>query len=60
MADVLLGYFDPGSGSILLQLLVGGSASILVFGRYLWQRVFSRYTPQPAPESSAEIPVFHP
>ncbi|MFO1022150.1 MAG: hypothetical protein U0903_15875 [Planctomycetales bacterium] len=58
MADVMLGYFDPGSGSILLQLLVGGSASILVFGRYLWQRLFSRYSPQAAPESSAEFPAF--
>jgi len=33
----MLAYFDPGSGSMLLQLLVGGTAGIFVFGRFLWQ-----------------------
>ena len=31
----LLAYFDPGSGSLVLQALVGGSAGMLVFCRYL-------------------------
>ncbi len=31
----LLAYFDPGSGSLVLQALVGGSAGVLVFCRYL-------------------------
>ena len=35
--SALLAYFDPGSGSLLLQLLVGGSAGLLVFVRYLWE-----------------------
>ena len=35
----VLGYFDPGSGSLLLQALVGGTAGLLVFGQYLWMRV---------------------
>lgn len=33
----LLAYFDPGSGSLLLQMLVGGSAGLFVFARYLWE-----------------------
>jgi hypothetical protein len=33
----LLAYVDPGVGSLLLQALVGGSAGMVVFGRYLWQ-----------------------
>jgi len=33
----LLAYFDPGSGSLLVQLLVGGSAGLIVFARYLWE-----------------------
>jgi hypothetical protein len=33
----LLAYFDPGSGSLLLQVLVGGSAGLVVFARYLWE-----------------------
>ncbi|MCY2962606.1 MAG: hypothetical protein NT069_02965 [Planctomycetota bacterium] len=32
-----LGYFDPGSGSMLVQVLVGGVAGALVFARYLWE-----------------------
>jgi hypothetical protein len=34
--SVILGYFDPGSGSLLLQAIVGGTAGLLVFARYLW------------------------
>jgi hypothetical protein len=34
--SVLLGYFDPGTGSLLLQMIVGGSAGLFVFARYLW------------------------
>jgi hypothetical protein len=33
----LLAYFDPGSGSLLVQLLVGGSAGLIVFAKYLWE-----------------------
>ena len=32
----MLAYFDPGSGSMLVQLLVGGVAGLAVFARYLW------------------------
>jgi hypothetical protein len=34
--DVVLAYFDPGSGSLLVQTLVGGAAGLLVFVKYLW------------------------
>lgn len=32
----MLAYFDPGSGSMLVQVLVGGAAGLAVFARYLW------------------------
>ncbi|MFN8858378.1 MAG: hypothetical protein ACK50P_22600 [Planctomycetaceae bacterium] len=32
----MLAYFDPSSGSMLVQVLVGGVAGLAVFGRYLW------------------------
>lgn len=35
-------YLDPGSGSLVLQALVGGSAGAVVFARYLWQTYFLR------------------
>jgi hypothetical protein len=34
--DPLVAYFDPGSGSLLMQTLVGGTAGLLVFAKYLW------------------------
>lgn len=32
------GYFDAGSGSLLLQLILGGSAGLFVFAKYLWEQ----------------------
>lgn len=32
-------YLDPGTGSIILQVLLGGIAGVLVVGRLYWQRV---------------------
>lgn len=35
--SIVIAYFDPGAGSLLMQALVGGTAGLLVFGRYLWE-----------------------
>jgi len=32
-----LAYLDPGTGSMLLQAIVGGSAGLYVFVRHLWR-----------------------
>ena len=32
-------YLDPGTGSMLLQLLLGGVAGVLVVGKLYWHRV---------------------
>jgi hypothetical protein len=32
----LWAYFDPGSGSLVLQAVVGGAAGLFVFAKYLW------------------------
>jgi hypothetical protein len=32
-----LAYLDPGTGSMLLQAIVGGSAGMIVFFRHLWR-----------------------
>jgi hypothetical protein len=37
--EPLFAYFDPGSGSLLLQAIVGGAAGLAVFGKYLWDRI---------------------
>jgi hypothetical protein len=37
----LLAYFDPGAGSLLIQALLGGTAGLIVFGKYLWDSASS-------------------
>lgn len=37
-----LAYFDPGPGSLVMQVLVGGTAGLIVFGKYLWNSAFSK------------------
>jgi hypothetical protein len=60
MALTIFGYLDAGSGSLLLQLLLGGFAAIGVAAKLYWRRflIFLRirseedYAPQPQSESS--------
>jgi hypothetical protein len=44
-------YLDPGTGSMMLQLLLGGVAGVMVVGRLYWQRfrefVTSRFSGKP-------------
>ena len=34
--NLILAYFDPSAGSLLLQAVVGGFGGFVVVGRYLW------------------------
>ena len=36
-------YLDPGSGSILLQILLGGFAGIVILLKLFWQRFLSLF-----------------
>ena len=36
-----LAYLDPGSGSIILQALLGGIAAIAITGKLWWNRVLT-------------------
>jgi len=38
----MFAYLDPGSGSLLAQLLVAGFAGLAVLARYIWQSFCSR------------------
>ena len=42
--SLLLAYFDPTAGSLLLQALLGGFGGFVVFGRYLWIQLFGNRT----------------
>jgi hypothetical protein len=39
LAQDALAYIDPGSGSILLQLILGGVAGALVVVKMYWQKL---------------------
>ena len=45
MAQQVLAYLDPGSGSMIIQILVGGLAAVGVTMKLYWRRltgIFSR------------------
>lgn len=41
-------YLDPGTGSMLLQLILGGVAGALVVGKLYWQRLKDFVVRRPA------------
>jgi hypothetical protein len=46
----VLAYLDPGTGSMLVQLVVGGAAAVAVAAKLYWRRLMSllRIRKQPA------------
>ena len=49
----MLAYLDPGTGSMLVQLLVGGMAAVAVTAKFYWRRVLTILRirkPEPEPE----------
>jgi hypothetical protein len=39
MLGYLLNYLDPGSGSMILQMIAGGTAAIAVSAKLYWRSV---------------------
>jgi hypothetical protein len=37
-------YLDPGSGSMLLQILLGGLAGVAVAGKMYWHRIKAKFS----------------
>lgn len=57
----IFAYLDPGSGSMLLQLLIGGVAAIGVTAKFYWRRVLRflhirKDDPQPVPVEADREP----
>ena len=40
-AAALVAYLDPGSGSVLLQALLGGVAAVAITGKLWWHRLLT-------------------
>lgn len=57
-ATPALAYLDPGTGSMLLQLILGGVAGAMVVGKLYWAQFKSLFTRRPSsdlePESEAD------
>lgn len=45
-------YVDPGSGSMLLQLLFGGVAGIAVIVKLYWRRLVDRFSRRGASQTA--------
>ena len=51
--NLLFAYLDAGSGSLILQMLVGGFAGVVALFRYRW-RSFRRQNPEAAEIAEGE------
>lgn len=51
-------YLDPGSGSMMLQLLLGGAAGVAVITKLYWRRFLSLFgiSERKKPDPSGESP----
>jgi hypothetical protein len=50
-------YLDPGTGSMLVQLLVGGLAAVAVTAKFYWRRVLTLLRiRKPRPETQPAEP----
>jgi hypothetical protein len=45
---MIFAYIDPGTGSILLQAILGGVAGLVVFFKTTGRRLFKRREPKPS------------
>ena len=50
----MLGYLDPGSGSMILQVLAGGAAAVAVTAKLTWRRVLGRLGLRKKPEDAGD------
>jgi hypothetical protein len=53
----LLAYLDPGSGSVLLQALLGGVAALAITGKLWWHRLLTFLRIRKPPEDEAPEPA---
>lgn len=54
----LLAYLDPGSGSVLIQALLGGVAAVAITGKLWWHRLLTiLHIRKPEPEAEKDAPA---
>jgi len=53
LGGAVLAYLDPGTGSMLVQLVVGGVAAVAVTAKFYWRRLLTLLRirkPEPKPD----------
>lgn len=53
---MILGYIDAGTGSLILQTVLGGAAGLAVFFKTVGRRFFRSGAGSEEPASASEIP----
>jgi hypothetical protein len=48
----ILAYIDPGAGSLLIQLLVGGLAGLAALLKFRWKQIRAAFPKKPQDEMS--------
>lgn len=51
-----LAYLDPGTGSLFLQILLGGVAGLLVILKLFWRRMLAFFGIRRAVDREAPVP----
>ena len=54
MSRILIGYLDPGTGSVILQAILGGVAGLALTAKLWWWRVVSSFRRDPQTDAQAE------
>lgn len=54
---MILGYIDAGTGSLILQTVLGGAAGLAVFFKTVGRRFFKSRGGSAAPAPVAELPT---
>jgi len=56
---MILGYLDAGTGSLILQTVLGGAAGLIVFFKTSGRRLFQRNSKTEHPAAAGEVPAEH-
>jgi hypothetical protein len=52
---LVFGYLDPGSGSMLLQVLLGGAVGLIVIVKLYWNNILTLLHIRKAPPQESEL-----
>lgn len=52
---MILGYIDAGTGSLILQVVIGGLAGIAAFVKFRWGAIKARIKGEPEAEPELEL-----